>query len=112
MTSKLVEHGEIKPAYGYIIEKGNNKIGFSGDSKMCPGIEYIVEQANVSILDMSAEGDGNKAHMGINDIEKLCKKYEDKTIIATHMRDCVKEKAKSINIKNLIVPDDGQKIEI
>ena len=112
VDSKLVEHGELVTAYGYVIEQANNKIGFSGDSKMCPGIEYIVEQANVSILDMSVEGCGNKAHMGINDIEKLCKKYEDKTIIATHMRDCVKEKAKSMNIKNLIVPDDGQKIEI
>ena len=112
VDSKLGEHGDLVPAYGYIIEKDNKKIGFSGDSKMCQAIEDIVKQSDVSILDMSVEGDGNKAHMGINDIEKLCNKYQDKTIVATHMRDFIKEKAKSMNIKNLIVPDDGQKIEI
>lgn len=112
VTSELVEHGDLVPAYGYIIEKDNKKIGVSGDSKICQRIEDIVNQSDVSILDMSVEGYGNKTHMGTSDIEELCNKYQDKTIIATHMRDSVKEKAKSINIRNLIVPDDGQKIEI
>lgn len=112
VDSKLVEHAGLKPAYGYVIEQANKKIGFSGDSKMCQAIEEIVQQSDISILDMSVAGDGNNAHMGINDIEKLCKKYENKTIVATHMHDFTREKAKSMNIKNLIVPDDGQKIEI
>lgn len=112
VTSKLVEHAGLKPAYGYVIEKDNNKIGFSGDSKMCQAVEDIVKQSDISILDMSVAGDGNNAHMGINDIEKLCNKYQDKTIVATHMHDFTREKGKSMNIKNLIVPDDGQKIEI
>lgn len=112
VTSKLVDHGDLVPAYGYIIEKNNKKIGFSGDSKRCQAIDDIIKQSDISILDMSVEEYGIKSHMGIMDIEEICNEYIDKTIVATHMRDLVKEKARSINIKNLIVPDDGQKIEI
>lgn len=112
VDSKIVEHGELKPAYGFVIQEGNKKVGFSGDSKLCEMIEEIIEQSNMSVLDMSLAENGNNAHMGLNDIEELCKKYKDKIIVATHMHDFTRETAKNRNIKNLIIPEDGQSINI
>ena len=110
--SKLVEHGDCKPAYGFIISKENKKIGFSGDSRLCNSIEEIVQESDISILDMSFAEHGLSAHMGLSDIEMLCNKYQDKKIISTHMHDYTREQAKLKNIKNLIVPDDGDIIQI
>lgn len=61
---------------------------------------------------MSLAQNGNNAHMGLNDIEELCKKYKDKMIVATHMHDFTRELAKNKNIKNLIIPEDGQIVNI
>ncbi len=111
VDSIKVEHGNCKPAYGYVIKQGEKSIGFSGDSKMCEAIEHIVSKSNISVLDMSTEI-GNDAHMGINNIEEICKEHTEKKIIATHIHDRTREIAKSKNISNLIIPDDGQTINI
>ena len=108
VDSKIVEHGKLKNAYGYIIKEDNKSIGFSGDSKLCRSVEEIIEQCDISVLDMSLPENGNAGHMSLNEIEELCKKYKSKILIATHMQDLTRRKAKERNIKNLIIPDDGQ----
>ena len=112
MDSIEVEHGDLKPAYGYIIKQDEKSFGFSGDSKMCESIEYIVKESNITVLDMSLAEDGNNAHMGLNDIEKICNENQKKIIIATHMHDYTRKLANSKNINNLIIPEDGQIINI
>lgn len=110
--SKYVEHGNFEPAYGYIITLNNKKIGFSGDSKFCNAIENIVEETDISILDMSHAQNVSPAHMGIEDIKYLCNKYKNKTIISTHMHEYTKGQALRLNIKNFIVGKDNLKISI
>lgn len=110
--SKYVEHGKFKPAYGYIININNKKVGFSGDSKLCETIENIVLEADVSILDMSHVENKTDAHMGIEDIKYLCDKYKEKTIISTHMHEYTKEQALKLKIQNFIVGKDNLKISI
>lgn len=111
ITSFEVEHGNCKPAYGYIVEKDNKKVGFSGDSKYCEAIDTIIQQSEISVLDMSFI-EGRIAHMGLEDILKIMEKYPNKKIATTHMQDYVREQAKEKNIENLIIPDDGEIINI
>ena len=112
VTSKLVEHGDLKPAYGYIVNIQGRSIGFSGDSRLCNNIFDIVEKSEISILDMSVTDKKTDAHMSLYDIKEICEKYKDKTIVATHMHDYTRERAKEEKIDNLIVPEDGQIIKI
>lgn len=106
----IVEHGEQKPAYGYVIRKENKAIGFSGDSTYCQSIDIIVQNSNIAVLDMSFP-ERNEAHMGIDDIESISNKF-NKKIVATHMSNLSRKIAKDKNIKNLIIPNDGDEIEI
>ena len=53
----------------------------------------------------------HKAHMGVDDIEMISNKF-NKKIVATHMSKPARELAKDKNIKNLIIPNDGDEIEI
>ena len=112
VTSKLVEHGDLKPAYGYIVNIQGKNVGFSGDSRLCNNIFDIVEKSEISILDMSVTDMKTDAHMSLYDIKEICEKYKDKTIVATHMHDYTRERAKEEKIDNLIVPEDGQIIKI
>ncbi|MCI8276516.1 MAG: ribonuclease Z [Clostridia bacterium] len=112
VDSVLVDHGKLEPAYGYIIRNNNKTIGFSGDSKMCNGIESIVKESDIAILDMSLTGSGNDSHMGLNDIENICIQNKNKKIIPTHMHEYTKEVALNKNIDNLYILEDGQIINI
>ena len=108
VTSKPVKHGKIKPAYGFIVKHDGKAVGFSGDSSYCDAINEIVENSDISVLDMSGR-EGNPSHMGIDDIEKICNKYRKK-IIATHMQTKTREIAQEKNINGLIIPRDGDEI--
>lgn len=110
IESKNVKHGKIKPSFGYIIHKDGKKIGFSGDSCYCSAIEKIVEQSDISILDMSLKDEGNKSHMGYLNIKDICNKYQNKKIVATHMHNSARKVAINNPIKNLIIPNDNEEI--
>lgn len=112
VTSYVVEHGRRKPAYGYTVSKDGKTIGFSGDSEYCESIEKIVENSDVSVLDTISPNDAvHPGHMGVNQIVKLCDKY-NKKIVTTHMTEEAREDAISRNISNLIVPSDGDVITV
>lgn len=111
VTSFEVEHGNCKPAYGFIIEKENKKIGFSGDSLYCQSIFNIIEQSDFAVLDMCFI-EAKKGHMGLDDIIKISKMYPNKKFATTHMNEDARKEAKEKNIENLIVPDDGRIIEL
>lgn len=105
-----VVHGELK-ASGFIIEKDGKRIGFSGDSIICDGVERIVKMTDWAVLDASCPKAGNTVHMGLNDIYELCSEYPNKKIVATHMYDDAR-KTICQDIPNLIIPDDGEIFEL
>lgn len=111
VTSFKVCHGNKSPAYGYVIKHENKAVGFSGDSSLCAGVEEIVKNSDVSVLDMFSLN-GTHAHMSVLDIEKLCSENKTKTIVSTHCTTQAKIDAKERNIKNLIIAEDGLEIEV
>jgi len=75
-------------------------------------IDEIIENTEMSILDTNFPYDGNDAHMGVSDIEKLCQKYADKKIVCIHMSDGARERALNLDVRNVIVPEDGTVINL
>lgn len=107
----LVDHGRMKPAYGYIISKGNKSVGFTGDSKLVNSIKYIASKCDVLFCDVSFIK-GTSKHMGINDIVNLCSEYPECKFISTHMNDDVREELSKMSICNLVVGYDGMEVSI
>ena len=107
-----VKHGTMKPCFGYIININDKSVGFSGDSIYCNAIDKIAQASDISILDMSLKEDGDKSHMGFLDIKEICKKYPNKKIVATHMRNSAREVVLNNPIKNLIIPTENFEIKL
>jgi ribonuclease BN (tRNA processing enzyme) len=105
VTSKEVEHGDFKPAYGFIIKHDNHSIGISGDSSYCPSVIELAKNSDISILDTTFIS-GNLKHMGLDNIETLIYTYH-KRIIPTHMDDLTRLEIQKRNIDNLILLNDG-----
>ena len=107
----LVDHGELKPAYGYILTRNGINVGFTGDTNLCENVEYLASKCLYLFTDC-ADLLGNEKHMGIDNIEYLSNKYQNCTFIVSHMDDEVRKELHKKKIKNIIVPDDGEIIEI
>lgn len=108
----LVNHGDLKPAYGCVVSGNESIIGFSGDSILADSIKEILNKSKAVVFDASMPYEGNAFHMGINDIEELCTQYPEKKIICTHMGEGARERAENLFIRNLVVPKDGDIFEI
>lgn len=96
------------PALGYVI---NNQLGFTGDTGICDGVERIVKQSKIIIADSSLIN-GDKCHMGVDNLQYLNTKY-GKLIICTHLRDETRQYIKeNSSIEGIKVLEDFEEINL
>ena len=107
IESYVVIHGEEKPALGYVI---NNKLGLTGDSGLCDGVEKIFKNSKIIVSDSSLLV-GDECHLGIDNLEYLTKKY-NKRVLCTHLRDKTREQIINSKIENVEVNEDFYEIKI
>lgn len=107
----LVNHGNMKPAYGYIFNINEKYVGFTGDTSLCKNVEIMSEKCCYLFCDCMLK-EGNKKHMGIDNIKYLAEKYENCIFVVSHLDDSTRDLLKELNIKNVIVPDDGEQFTI
>lgn len=107
----LVDHGRIKPCFGYIIDDGSNKVGFTGDTTLCSTVEEMAKTCKYLFCDCMLINGTNK-HQGINDIEYLANKYPNCTFVVSHLNDDTRKVLEEKNISNIIVPNDGLELKI
>lgn len=111
IISEPMEHIGVKYANGYIIKDKNISIGLTGDTSFCEGVKKLAKNVDLLISDMTLEI-GDDSHMGINNILELLEENPNLKIIPTHMFDKTREQAKKLNIKNLMIVDDGDILEL
>lgn len=111
IISKPMEHVGMKYANGYIIKDKNISIGLTGDTSFCNGVKELAKNVDLLISDMTLEV-GNDSHMGINNILELLEENPNLKIIPTHMFDKTREQAKKLNVKNLMIVEDEDILDI
>ena len=102
----LVDHGNLKPAYGYIISDNNFKVGFTGDTSYTDSIKMMAEKCDYLVCDCSFKV-GNDKHMGIDNIVEMANNYPNHKFVVSHLSDASKLALKDIKLENIIVPEDG-----
>ncbi len=107
----LVEHGRMKPAYGYIFTNDDKKIGFTGDCAICENVEYMASICDYLFCDCMFVV-GTEKHMGIDKISALANKYVNCKFVVSHLEDVTREELKKVKIPNIIVPEDGELFEV
>lgn len=111
VSKVLVNHGRMKPCYGYIFTKDNIKVGFTGDTTLCESVEEMAKNCNFLFCDCMRI-DKNEKHMGIDSTIYLSNKYQKCTFVVSHLDDETRGKLMKMNINNVIVPEDGITIDI
>lgn len=106
--------------------KGEKTLYIAGDTIWCEEVENALHKYNPDVVVVNACGatvlSGERIIMNIEDVDKVIKNTNNTTtIIASHMdtvshltvtREDLKEYTKSNHITNLLIPADGETIEI
>lgn len=100
-----LEHEEGIESNGYIFSQKDIKIGFTGDTGLCQNLKIMAQKCNYLICDCTALK-GKTSHLGVDNIIELANEFENCTFYTTHMGIGVREKIKSLKIKNLIPLND------
>jgi len=107
----IVNHGRMKPAYGYIFDNSNRKVGFTGDTTLCENIEYMASICDYLFCDCMFIK-GTSKHMGIDNLKMLLDKYPNCKYVVSHLENDTRNALKKLELKNVIIPEDGDIIEI
>lgn len=80
ITCVLLDHGDTVN-YGYMIKLPNGKtLSFTGDSKMCPNEEYMLDHSDIMVMNMASTV-RSSSHYNIVEGIELMKKYQNKCVI-------------------------------
>ena len=100
-------HGELD-AYGFVIDDGNFKIGFSGDTCMCNNLHKIIKHSKAVFIDC-AKAEVGLNHLTAEEVKGLQDEYKDVIFYPVHL-----SKATIHKIAPLVLNEtyQGQVVEI
>ena len=78
----------IESSFGFVIDDGKQKIGFSGDTAMCDSLLKIIKKSNHVFIDVSS-ADLSKKHLSVNEALNLKKEFENVSFCAVHYSNSV-----------------------
>ncbi len=107
----LVDHGRMKPAFGYIFDTKKYKIGFTGDTTICKNVLYMASVCEYLFCDCMFIK-GTSKHMGIDNIKYLSKEYPNCKFVVSHLEDDTRKELQKLKIENVIIPEDSLEITI
>jgi len=106
-----VEHVPHLRCFGYLFERGDRVIGYSGDTRLCAGLRELAASSDVLVL----ECDGQHlaahlpvTHMNEDAVRTLRAEHPGTTFILTHMGVGVD----ASGIDDVIVPEDFERLTI
>lgn len=100
-----VEHVPDLACFGYLLDRGEHVVGYSGDLTPCPGLDELAEAADVLVLECNGN---HKApnHMDVGSVTDLHQRFPDLRILLTHVGDDVRPPA------GVELPDDLDVVEL
>ncbi|MGY5881670.1 MAG: MBL fold metallo-hydrolase, partial [Candidatus Thorarchaeota archaeon] len=64
----------LEPAHGFRVQVGGTIIAYSGDTRMCKGVETIVKEADLAIIEATratTPESGKRVHLSVDEATKL-----------------------------------------
>ena len=79
-----VEHDPMLECYGFLIEQNGRTLGYSGDTRLCPGLRRLADAADVLVLEATARHGVIGGHMDLEGVRRLREEFPRLPFILTH----------------------------
>jgi ribonuclease BN (tRNA processing enzyme) len=105
-----VEHVPYLRCFGYLIERDGRTIGYSGDTRPCPGLSDLAASADVLVLECNGPHapDVPISHMDEASVRRLRIEHPGVPFVLTHLG----QDLDLDGIDDIVVPADFEVLEI
>jgi ribonuclease BN (tRNA processing enzyme) len=103
-----VEHVPYLRCFGYLFERGDRVIGYSGDVKPCAGLTELAGQSGVLVLECNGHHSGPRSHMDEDAVRELAAQHPNLHIVVTHLGDQVDVS----KLTGITVPSDFEVLKV
>jgi ribonuclease BN (tRNA processing enzyme) len=94
--------------FGYLFELDGLTVGYSGDTRTCPGLDELAGAADVLVLECNGAHPAPVTHMEEDAVRALRARHPGVTFILTHMGPGVD----GAGMDDVVVPDDFDRIDL
>jgi ribonuclease Z len=105
-----VEHVPYLRCFGYVFERGDRVVGYSGDTKPCAGLSELAGAVDTLVLECNGPHPPGApvSHMNVDSVRALRDENPGVQFVLTHMGEGLDLEG----IENLVVPDDFERVTL
>ncbi len=108
-TIRAIQAVHTSESLSFEIMRGGKTIIFSGDTEWNDGLEKLINEVSIAVIECSSLEQKIKGHINYNEIKD--KELKAEKIVLTHLGGDVIDYFKDEKIANFIIPIDGQEID-
>jgi ribonuclease BN (tRNA processing enzyme) len=103
-----VEHVPYLLCFGYLFERGDRVIGYSGDVRPCTGLTELATESGVLVLECNGHHPEPRSHMDEDSVRELAAQHPNLHIVVTHLGDQVDVS----KLAGITVPSDFEVLRV
>ena len=97
-----VEHVPELRCFGFVLDANGQRIGYSGDTRPCAGLDDIAANCDVLVLECNGAHPPPQTHMLVEDVKALRERFPSQRFVLTHVGPGVD----AVHIENCVVAAD------
>jgi ribonuclease BN (tRNA processing enzyme) len=94
--------------FGYLFDRGDQTVAYSGDVKPCAGLTELASEADVLVLECNGRHSGPPSHMHEENVQSLASAHPGLHIIVTHLG----EQVDVGKLEGITVPSDFDRLTV
>jgi ribonuclease BN (tRNA processing enzyme) len=103
-----VEHVPYLRCFGYLFDRGEKTLAYSGDVRPCDGLSELAREADVLVLECNGAHGGPRTHMEEADVRELQAAHPDVHFVLTHMG----EQVDTASMPGVTIPEDFERLTV
>ena len=103
-----VDHVPYLRCFGYLFERGDRVVAYSGDVRPCDGLTELADEADVLVLECNGAHGGPRTHMEESDVRELQAAHPDTHFVLTHLG----EQVDTLSMPGVTIPDDFELLTV
>jgi ribonuclease Z len=103
-----VEHVPYLRCFGYLFDRGEQTVAYSGDVRPCDGLHELARWSDVLLLECNGAHDGPRTHMDEAAVRELQAAHPGVHLVLTHLG----EQVDTTSMPGVTIPDDFDRLTV
>ena len=103
-----VDHVPYLRCFGYLFDRGDRTVAYSGDVTPCPGLTELATESDVLVLECNGAHNGPRSHMAEPDVRELQAAHPDTHFVLTHLG----EQVDTTSMPGVTIPSDFERLTV